>query len=77
MRKVAECRVVALHQILPAVDILDDSSTSAGLEPASAVLAADAESLPLTGLAVAVLFLTGLALLSGGAALRRGSVAAG
>jgi hypothetical protein len=62
----------------PATDLLrDGSSTSASLQPASAVLDTAAESLPLTGLGLVGLLLAGLTLLSGGAALRRGSVAAG
>jgi LPXTG-motif cell wall-anchored protein len=62
----------------PGTDTLEDGgSPSAGLRPVSAVLGVSAESLPLTGLGVTLLFLTGLMLLSSGAVLRRRSVAAG
>jgi hypothetical protein len=61
----------------PADLLSDGSSTSASLRPVSAVLGAAAESLPLTGLGLLGLLLAGLTLLSSGAALRRGSVAAG
>jgi hypothetical protein len=43
----------------------------------SAVLGAAAESLPVTGLGLVALLLAGLALVSSGAAVRRGSLAAG
>jgi hypothetical protein len=70
--------VESVPDTVPAVDHLDGSSTSeAGPKPAAAVLGASAESLPLTGLELGLLLLMGLALVTSGAALRRGSVAAG
>jgi hypothetical protein len=62
----------------PATDTLEDgSATSAELRPASAVLGVSAESLPLTGLGVAAMFLAGFLLLSTGTVVRRGRFAAG
>jgi hypothetical protein len=58
-------------------DLLGTSSTTAGLRFASNFVGAGAGDLPLTGLGVMMLLLLGLALLSGGSAIRRGSVAAG
>jgi hypothetical protein len=58
-------------------DPLDGSSTSGGLRLASDFVADAAGPLPLTGFAVAALFLIGFALLSSGAAVRRGGVASG
>jgi hypothetical protein len=63
---------------VPATDMLTDgSATNASLRPVAAVLDAAAESLPLTGLGLVGVLLAGLALVSSGAAVRRGSVAAG
>jgi hypothetical protein len=62
----------------PATDTLEDgSANSAELRPASAVLGVSAESLPLTGLGVAAMFLAGFLLLSTGTVVRRGRFAAG
>jgi hypothetical protein len=58
-------------------DLQDGSPTSTGFRLASDFTPDAAGTLPLTGLGVAALFLIGLVLLSGGAAIRRGSVAAG
>jgi hypothetical protein len=58
-------------------DRLVASSTTAGLRFASDFVGAAAGELPVTGLGVMTLLLFGLALLSGGCAIRRGSVAAG
>jgi hypothetical protein len=76
--------VESLGDTVPAVDILEDggsagdgSSTNAGFAPVAAVDLAQAGKLPLTGLGLLVLLLAGLLLVSSGAALRRGSVAAG
>jgi hypothetical protein len=58
-------------------DLLRTSPTTAGLRFASNFVGAGAGSLPLTGVGVVTLLLLGLSLLSGGTAIRRGSVAAG
>ena len=62
----------------PATDLLSDgSSTSASLQTVAALADEAGGSLPLTGLGLVALLLTGLTLLSSGAAVRRGSPAAG
>jgi hypothetical protein len=63
---------------LPAADLLSDgSSTSASLQPVAALADEAGGSQPLTGLGLVALLLAGLTLLSSGAAVRRGSLAAG
>jgi hypothetical protein len=76
----AQVGPVAVTESLPGgggTDLLGTSSTTAGLRFASNFVGAGAGDLPLTGLGVMTLLLLGLALLSGGSAIRRGSVAAG
>jgi hypothetical protein len=64
----------------PAGDVLERGEAddpSGGAKPVAAVLGAQADSLPLTGLGLLALFALGLGLLSNGAALRRWSVQPG